>query len=130
MVLSGIYSDLTLAVIRTVPRMRESMPAVTGFINSCDFLSETRKDFYNVMLAERMHFILEPAYERCVLRNFDRNARNRVENGVEYGKDDFESYWTRVQAAVGPEVSDVRDNAVSHDAGMAYDRGVQDICEI
>ena len=64
MMASGIFAELSAAVVRTVPRIQEHMPAVMEFVNACNFLSDTRKDFYNVMLAERMHFILKPAYEK------------------------------------------------------------------
>lgn len=46
-------------VVSAVPRIRDAMPAVREFIDDCSFLSDTRKDFYNVMLAERMAFVLD-----------------------------------------------------------------------
>lgn len=94
---SGIFVELTSAVVRTVPRIRDTMPAAMEFINECGFLSDTRKDFYNTMLAGRMHFILEPAYEKCVTRQFDLGARKRIEDGVEYGREAFEAYWKAVK---------------------------------
>ncbi|MCH5194362.1 MAG: hypothetical protein J1F11_10395 [Oscillospiraceae bacterium] len=93
MMSSGIYSELTNAVVRTVPRIRKSMPVVRDFIDGCSFLSDTRKDFYKVMLAERMHFILEPAYKRCSMQKFDPSARKRIEDGTEFSREDFENYW-------------------------------------
>ena len=68
---SGIYSELTDAVLLTVPRIRASMPAVREFIDGCAFLSDTRKEFYRAMLDERMAFILEPACEKCASGQFD-----------------------------------------------------------
>ena len=117
MMASGLYNDLTAAVVRTVPRIRESMPAVMDFINGCDFLSDTRKDFYSVMLAERMHFILEPAFDKCVTRHFDLGARKRVEEGAEFGKEDFESYWKFAQLTDGPEAVNIRDTVAARRTG-------------
>lgn len=107
MMTSGIYDDLTSAVVRTVPHIRDSMPVVMDFINGCDFLSDTRKDFYNVMLAERMHFILEPAYEKCATRHFDLVARKRVEQGAESGRNAFEDYWKVAQFTDGQNAGDI-----------------------
>ena len=68
---SGLYPELTDAVLSMTPRIREAMPAVYGFIDGCDFLSDTRKTFYRAMLAQRMASILELTYDRCVSRRFD-----------------------------------------------------------
>ncbi len=113
MMSSGIYSELTNAVIRTVPRIRDSMPAVRDFINGCSFLSGVRKDFYNVMLAERMYFVLEPAYETCAMQKFDLSARKRIEDGAEYTREDFEVYWKYAQLADGQDAGAIRDSVMS-----------------
>lgn len=110
MMSSGIFDELTRAVILTVPKIRESMPAVRDFINDCDFLSGVRKDFYNVMLAERMAFVLEPAYEKCVFRQIDLGARNRIESGTDYSDADFDAYWKYAQLADGRTAADIRDS--------------------
>lgn len=73
---SGIYSELTDAVVSLTPRIRESMPAVREFIDGCGFLSDVRRDFYKFVLAESMRLILEPAYSRCVSRKFGPDAGN------------------------------------------------------
>lgn len=95
MMASGVYGELTSAVVSAVPRIRDAMPAVREFIDGCSFLSDTRKDFYNVMLAERMAFVLEPAYKKCASRQFDLGARKRLEAGADYSEEDFERYWKR-----------------------------------
>ena len=117
MMASGIYAELTHAVVSAVPRIRNAMPAVREFINACGFLSGTRKDFYNVMLAERMAFILEPAYEKCVFRRFDHGARERLEAGADYSADDFERWWERGGSSVGREAADIRDGVVAERTG-------------
>lgn len=114
MMASGLYSELTDAVVQTVPRIRDSMPAVRDFINGCSFLSDTRKDFYNVILAERMHFILEPACSKCVTRRFDLGAQKRVKEGIEYTTQDFEDYWRTYGW-----MSDVRDACDIRDSVLA-----------
>lgn len=116
MMASGIYDELTSAVVRTVPRIRDAMPAVHGFINDCSFLSDARKNFYNVILAERMHFILEPACSKCVSRKFDLGARNRIQEGAEYTMQDFEDYWrTYGHMSEGRDARDIRDRVLSGD---------------
>ena len=104
---SGLYNELTSAVLHIVPRIRDSMPAIRDFIDSCAFLSDIRKDFYNVMLAERMHFILEPAYNACLTRHFDRDARKRVEDGIEFGNSAFEAYWEAARETDGRDAADI-----------------------
>ena len=110
---SGIFDELTNAVVRTVPHIWDAMPTAMEFINGCGFLSDTRKDFYNTMLAERMHFILEPAYEKCVKQQFDLSARRRIEDGVEYDRDTFEAYWMADHFADGQDTADVRDVVIN-----------------
>lgn len=109
MMSSGIYSELTSAVTLMVPQMKAAMPAVQEFINGCDFLSDTRKDFYNVMLAERMAFVLEPAYDKCSVRRFDLGAKNRIESGADYSEADFETYWKYTGQTEKRDVADIRD---------------------
>lgn len=110
---SGIYEGLTSAVVRTVPRIRDAMPAAMAFIDGCSFLSDVRKDFYSVLLAERMHFILESAYEKCVKRQFDLGTRRRIEEGAGYSRDEFNVYWKTAQYADGRDAADIRDGIVA-----------------
>lgn len=112
MMASGIYDELTRAVASMVPRIRDSMPAVLDFINGCSFLSDTRKDFYSVMLAERMAFLLEPAYRQCASRRFDLGARNRLMSGAGYSEADFDDYWKIAQYADGRDAVDIRDRVI------------------
>lgn len=112
MMSSGIYSELTDAVVSMIPRIREAMPAVHEFLNGCDFLSDTRKAFYGVMLAERMAFILEPAYDMCVSRRFDEGARDRLESGADYSVSDFEAYWKYARSGDGRDAAAIRDRVV------------------
>ena len=64
-------------------------------------------------LAERMHFILEPAYEKCVKRQFNLGARKRIEDGVEYDMDAFEAYWKADHFADGQDAVNVRDAVIN-----------------
>ena len=107
MMASGLYEELTREVIQTVPRIRAAMPAVTEFIRNCGFLSDVRKNFYLVMLAERMHFILEPAYEKCVTGQFDPDAKKRIEDGTEFGRNEFESYWEAARLTDGQVAANI-----------------------
>ena len=113
MMSSGIYDELTGAVVSTVPRLREAMPAVYEFINGCDFLSDTRKAFYGIMLAERMAFILEPAYDMCVSHRFDKGARDGLESGADYSVTDFETYWKYARLGDGMNAVDIHDAVIN-----------------
>lgn len=64
------------------------------------------------MLAERMAFILEPAYSRCVSQKFDWDARNRLESGDDYSDTDFENYWQYAHLTDGQEATNIRDSVV------------------
>lgn len=78
---SGIYDELSTAVVSTFPRICAAMPKVYGFIDECVFLSDTRKIFYKSTLAARLQLILEPAFRICVSQEFDLKARKRILEG-------------------------------------------------
>ena len=40
-------------------------------------------------------------------------ARKRVEEGAEFGKDEFESYWKFAPLTDGPDAAEVRDGVIS-----------------
>ena len=71
------------------------------------------------MLAERMAFLLEPAYSRCVSQKFDWDARNRLESGAAYSDTDFESYWQYAHLTDGRKVANICDDVVEGEKGMA-----------
>ena len=112
MMSSGIDDKLTNAVVSMVPRIRKAMPAVHAFIKGCDFLSDTRRVFYSVMLAGRMAFILEPAYDMCVSRRFDKGARERLASGADDSAADFEAGWKYARRSDGQAAAGIRDSVV------------------
>lgn len=100
-ILSSNY-DRTIsdAVRNTVPKIRKAMPDILAFIQSIEFISATRKRFYSTMLDTRMKLILQPAYERCAAREYDRIAYQRVDTGTEYNEQTFENQWKIHQTAL------------------------------
>lgn len=56
--------DLNKALLRIVPRITES--AIKKIIDEIPILSELQKEFYNTMLIERKHIILDETYNKLV----------------------------------------------------------------
>ena len=75
------------------------MPGIRKFIDDQGFLSDTRKIFYKTMLNTRAEAILKPAYECCVSGKFNADARDRLENGIDYTENDFEQKYNEMYAA-------------------------------
>ena len=95
MLASGYDEHMTAAVTRMVSVIQFRMPEIFEFIEGCSFLSDIRKNFYKKILSARMRYILEPAYKRCVEKQYDKEALERIQNGIPYTeamfKYDFEN---------------------------------------
>jgi hypothetical protein len=96
MLSSGCFPYVTKAVTKTVPAIADKMPQIMQFIDSQDFLSETRKTFYKTILRSRTENILIPAYERCISGNFNQEAQKRIESGKDYTEQDFERQYENI----------------------------------
>ena len=46
-------------------------------------------------------------------RHFDLDARKRIEDGAEFGRDAFEDYWRMAQYTDGCDAADIRDRVVA-----------------
>lgn len=91
MLSSGFVPSLDKAVRKVVPVILDQLPTIREFIDTQEFLSDTRKTFYKTMLDVRAEYILKPAYECSVSGNYDADALDRLQNGIEYTEKDFES---------------------------------------
>lgn len=112
MMVSGISDGLVKAVLNIVPEIERKLPDVCGFIKSCDFISETRKNFYNTLLLARMKFILEPAYKACLSsshKDFDLDARERLASGKEYSLKFFDNDWHEFHKIWEKELDSIRE---------------------
>ena len=97
MLCSDFEPEITRAVLRTVPVIKEKLPEINRFIDEQEFLSDVRKTFYKTMLAARYYFLLEPAWEICRNRNFSQKAYERLENGIPYTQAVFEQDYAKIQ---------------------------------
>ncbi len=93
MLSSGWEPALSNAVCRVVPKITASMRKIHNFIENVRFLSDTRKIFYQTILKARMDLILIPAYERCMNRDYDKAAYDRLNTGEDYSGQLFERHW-------------------------------------
>lgn len=89
MLASNYDTHMSKAVQKIVPVIRKKMPEIQAFIDSQDFLSDTRKTFYKTMLSARMDMILEPAYKQCYNKTYDKTAYERLQKGVNYTEEMF-----------------------------------------
>lgn len=94
MMASGYVPALSQAVIDIVPIIQKKMPEIHTFINAQTYLSDNRKEFLNTIFDVRLEHILQPAYERCVQGNYDKNAYQRIANGINYDEKLFEQEYT------------------------------------
>ncbi len=93
LLMSGYNEYLSKAVLQTVPRIESKMPDVITFINEQDCLSDVRKSFYSTIVQKRFELLLKPSLEICRNRQFDLKALQRLENGISYREEDFETDW-------------------------------------
>ncbi|MDE6936797.1 MAG: HipA domain-containing protein [Lachnospiraceae bacterium] len=92
MLSSGFVPALSQAVRKIVPIILSKMPCIREFIDAQEFLSDTRKTFYKTMLDARTEYILKPAYESLSSGNYNTEALNRLQKGIEYTEKDFENF--------------------------------------
>jgi hypothetical protein len=93
MMASGYDSHITTAVLKMVPIIQNKMPEIGRFIDLQPFLSEIRKTFYKTVLDARLHMILQPAYERCEAKDYDRMSLDRILSGNSYTETLFEQQY-------------------------------------
>ena len=96
MLASDYVPELSEAVCTVVPCIARKMPEISAFIDAQDCLSEMRKSFYKTMLSSRFDYILSPAYERCLSRNFEPDAYKRLSLGKPYTEKHFESEYEEI----------------------------------
>lgn len=89
--LSSNYDiDMTMAVRKIVPVIEEKLPEVLNFIQNQPYLSDIRKQFYQVMLTARFQYLLLPVYECCISGQYDKSAYGRLASGVGYTEKMFD----------------------------------------
>ncbi len=92
MLSSGYVPSLDQAVRKIVPVIWNRMPCIEEFIDVQEFLSDTRKTFYKTMLESRVDHILKPAYDCVMAGDYNKDALDRLQNGIEYTEKDFETF--------------------------------------
>lgn len=96
MLSSNYDPEMTKAVRKMVPIIEKKMPEIMTFIKEQPYLSDTRKQFYQTILQARHDFLLQPAYECCVNRQYNKNAYERLESGISYTEKMFEREYQRL----------------------------------
>ena len=79
---SNYDKNCTEAVIRTVPKIK--MDTVERILDNTPFITNKRRESYKRYLNIRYDVILKRAYDRCVSNNFDKEAFERIINGIQY----------------------------------------------
>lgn len=95
MLSSGYIPELSKAVRIRVPIIEKRLPDIHAFLQNEPYLSDIRKEFYSKMIQVRFEFLLKPAYEKCITRTYDKDARSRLENGINYTEQMFETRINR-----------------------------------
>lgn len=87
---SDFVPALSKAVRKTVPGILKKLPLICKFIDEQNFLSETRKTFYQTILNARAEYILKPSLACCNSKNYNEQALERLKNGIHYTEKDFD----------------------------------------
>lgn len=93
MLSSGYVPSLNQAVKNVVPVILNAMPHIMEFIDTQEFLSNTRKIFYKTILESRAEYILKSSYECVTSGKYNEKAFDRLQNGIKYTEKDFESLY-------------------------------------
>ena len=82
MLSSNYDSNCTKALIKMLPKI--DMNRIDNIIDKTPFISDIRKEFYKDIIKLRKEVILDRAYEHCISKNYDKEAYNRLTNGIQY----------------------------------------------
>lgn len=79
---SNYDAECTKALLRVVPNI--DMGKIYDIIEQTPIITDVKKDFYKMMLTVRKELILDRAYERCVTKDFDKEALSRITDGKQF----------------------------------------------
>lgn len=80
MLASGYDKNCSAALIRMFPKIK--IDEINNIINNTPIISDIKKDFYKKILTMRYELILEKAYQHCIDYDYDKDALNRLQNGI------------------------------------------------
>lgn len=93
MLTSGYCTEISRAVIKMVPKIKEKLPEIEQFIEEQMFISDTRRFFYKTIIQARMTLLLEPALKICQTGKYDKSAYDRISQGRKYTEELFETWY-------------------------------------
>ena len=80
MLASGYDENCSTAIIRMFPKI--NIEKIDNIIDNTPIISDVKKDFYKKILDMRYELILEKAYQHCINHDYDKDALNRLQNGI------------------------------------------------
>lgn len=81
--LSSDYDhNCTEAVLRIAPRI--DMQKISDIIDNTPMISDIKRVFYKKYIALRKAVIIDRAYKRCLTKDYDQEALNRIKSGRQY----------------------------------------------
>lgn len=97
MMASGHDPNCTQAVLRMVPKI--DMLTINQIVDDTPFITDIRKSFYKAILKLRFELILNRAYIRCYLQDFDEEAKMRLLTGISFSENDLKSFLSERTSA-------------------------------
>lgn len=95
--LSSNFDHLcTEAVLRITPRI--DMNRIKGIIDDTPFITDVRKAFYKEILQMRYDVIINRAYVRCLAKEYDMSAKERLTNGNNMSEQDLTRFLEQRRA--------------------------------
>lgn len=82
---SGYDAGCTKALLRMAPKI--DMDRIGHIIDETPMISDIKKAFYKKYIALRKALIIDRAYDRCLTKNFDMDALERIKTGEQYSTD-------------------------------------------
>lgn len=79
---SGYDKNATAALLRIAPKI--NMNKICRIIDDTPLISDVKRTFYKKYISLRKELIIDRAYDRCLLNDYDKDALERIKTGRQY----------------------------------------------
>lgn len=93
---SGYDQRLNECIVRCVPHIKNNIGKVYDWINNDEYLTDIRKQFYCKIIEMRYEYILLYSYDKCLHKDYNTEAKNRIEKKLSYTEKEFEEDFAKL----------------------------------
>ena len=98
MLASNYNEDCTEAVLRMVPKI--DLGLINRIIDNTPLIEDIRKEFYKKFIQLRYDLIVQRAYIRCISKEYDVDALNRIASGHQFSESDLMQFMKERNKAI------------------------------